>query len=67
MHLSSSLRVKQILTVEESPTPLLTSALCKCLSWPWGHAVTQSKPTKDMIIETFWLPPVLQGSLALTC
>lgn len=32
-----------------------------------GHALAQLKPTKDMIIETFWLPLVLRVSLALTC
>lgn len=31
-----------------------------------GHALAQLKPTKDMIIETFWLPLVLRVSLALT-
>lgn len=77
MKLPRSLRIKQILTMllyslaeHESPTP--STARLSCLRfasaglWGMGHALAQLKPTKDMIIETFWLPLVLRVSLALT-
>ena len=68
MKLPSSLRVKQILivllhrlAVGESPTPAPRPALgYVCRSWlqlsGGRHAAAQSRPTKGMIIETFWLP-----------